>query len=166
MKVINNNVKKLFVGLAIILLMIPSEGCTKARRDVPIYQDELPKIHCEKCISCYKDLSKCQVADMPQPKYKRAKHIVGRASWYGPGFHGRKTASGQRFNKHSLTAAHRTLPLGSKVLITNLKNNESVVVEINDRGPFVKGRIIDLSQAAAQAIGIHGIEKVQITKLN
>lgn len=77
------------------------------------------------------------------------------ASWYGPGFHGRKTASGERFNQNERTAAHRKLPLGSEVTVTNLKNGKSVEVEINDRGPYVKGRGIDLSKAAAQQIGMH-----------
>lgn len=90
----------------------------------------------------------------------------GRASWYGPGFHGHRTASGERFNRHAYTAAHKTLPLHSRVLVTNLANNESVVVKINDRGPFVRGRVIDLSQAAARAIGIRGVGKVEITALD
>lgn len=78
----------------------------------------------------------------------------GIASWYGPGFHGRKTASGERFNQNALTAAHRYLPFGTKVKVTNLRNGNSVVVRINDRGPFIKGRIIDLSAGAARVIGV------------
>jgi rare lipoprotein A len=79
----------------------------------------------------------------------------GIASWYGPGFHGRSTANGERFNKYDLTAAHRTLPFGTRVRVVNTRNNRSVVVRINDRGPFTGGRIIDLSYGAAKAIGIH-----------
>lgn len=86
----------------------------------------------------------------------------GVASWYGPGFHGKKTASGQRFNTHALTAAHKTLRLGTKVKVTNLFNNKSVIVLINDRGPFVRGRIIDLSQAAKQRIEMGGTARVSI----
>lgn len=89
----------------------------------------------------------------------------GHASWYGPGFDGHRTASGERFSRHAYTAAHKTLPLNSHVLVTNLANNESVVVRINDRGPFVRGRLIDLSQAAARAIGIRGTGRVAITDL-
>jgi rare lipoprotein A len=89
----------------------------------------------------------------------------GHASWYGPGFDGRRTASGERFSRHGYTAAHKTLPLHSRVLVTNLANNESVVVRINDRGPFVRGRLIDLSQAAARAIGIRGVGRVAVTDL-
>ena len=81
---------------------------------------------------------------------------VGRASWYGPTFYGKKTASGAIFHKHDLTAAHRTLPLGTEVRVTNLANERSVDVLVNDRGPFVSGRIIDLSWEAANRIGIIG----------
>lgn len=90
----------------------------------------------------------------------------GHASWYGPGFDGHRTASGERFSRHAYTAAHKSLPLHSRVLVTNLANNESVVVKINDRGPYVRGRLIDLSQAAARAIGIRGVGKVEITALD
>jgi len=79
---------------------------------------------------------------------------MGRASWYGPRFHGKKTAAGERFNQHHLTAAHRRLPLGTQVEVTNLKNGRKVRVRINDRGPYVKGRVIDLSRAAAQRLGM------------
>ena len=73
------------------------------------------------------------------------------ASWYGPGFHGRKTASGARFNQHAMTAAHKKLPFGTKVKVTY--KGRSVIVTINDRGPFTKGRSLDLSMAAARKIG-------------
>lgn len=77
----------------------------------------------------------------------------GIASWYGPGFHGRRTANGEVFNQNELTAAHKTLPFNTKVLVTNTKNNRSVIVRINDRGPFIGKRIIDLSEESAQRIG-------------
>lgn len=73
----------------------------------------------------------------------------GRVSWYGPGFHGRQTASGEIFDSGDLTMAHRSLPLGSRVLVTNLDNGRSVVLRVNDRGPYAGGRIGDLSRAAA-----------------
>src|SRR6478672_3215486 len=95
-----------------------------------------------------------------------AKRIqAGPASWYGPGFHGKRTANGERFNTHALTAAHRTLPFGSQVKVTNERTGKSVVVRINDRGPFTGGRIIDLSQAAARAVGISGVGKVSLALL-
>ena len=80
----------------------------------------------------------------------------GVASWYGPGFHGHSTTSGERYDQHSLTAAHPTLPLGTRCRVTNLETGRSVEVRINDRGPFAKGRAIDLSYAAASAIGMIG----------
>ena len=88
----------------------------------------------------------------------------GGASWYGPGFHGRRTASGERFNSRALTAAW-SLPFGSRVRVTNERTGRSVVVRINDRGPFVGGRVIDLSKAAAQAVGISGVGKVKLARL-
>ena len=89
---------------------------------------------------------------------------VGTASWYGPGFHGRKTASGETFNQHAFTAAHRSLPLGTTAIVTNLETGKSVRVKINDRGPYVRGRKIDLSHAAAQRLGMKkmGVTKVKI----
>jgi rare lipoprotein A len=81
---------------------------------------------------------------------------TGISSWYGPGFHGRKTASGEVYDKHELTAAHRTLQMPSLVRVTHLDNGRSVIVRINDRGPFAKGRIIDVSQRAAELLGMIG----------
>jgi rare lipoprotein A len=77
---------------------------------------------------------------------------VGTASWYGPGFHGRKTASGERFDQNKLTAVHRSLPLDTVVKVTNLDNGKAVKVSINDRGPYVGKRVIDLSRAAARKL--------------
>jgi len=85
---------------------------------------------------------------------KKGRVEKGQASWYGKKFHGKKTASGERFNMYGYTAAHKTLPFGTKVRVTNLDNGKKVVVRINDRGPFVKGRVIDLSYAAAKKIGM------------
>jgi rare lipoprotein A len=81
---------------------------------------------------------------------------TGLASWYGRRFHGKLTASGEVFNQEKMTAAHRTLPWGSRVKVTNLANGKSVEVRINDRGPFGKGRIIDVSRAAARVLGMVG----------
>ena len=81
---------------------------------------------------------------------------TGLASWYGPKFHGNRTSSKEIFNMYDMTAAHRFLPFGTYVMVTNLQNNKSVMVRINDRGPFVRGRIIDLSYAAARAIDMIG----------
>jgi rare lipoprotein A len=87
------------------------------------------------------------------------------ASWYGPGFQGRQTANGERFDTNEMTAAHRTLPFGTKVKVTNKSTGKTVVVRINDRGPYAHGRVIDLSKASAQAIGISGVANVTLAKL-
>jgi rare lipoprotein A len=79
---------------------------------------------------------------------------TGKASWYGGEFHGRQTATGERFDQNRLTAASRTLPLGSRARVTNLDNGRSVEVEITDRGPFARGRVLDLSRAAARELGM------------
>ena len=98
-------------------------------------------------------------------QHKQVKHKMnGTASWYSYQASNRshKTASGEVFSPHKHTAAHRTLPFGTKVKVTNLKNNKSVMVVINDRGPFVKGRIIDLSKSAAKVINMDGVQKVNL----
>jgi len=87
-------------------------------------------------------------------------------SWYGPEFHGKKTASGQKYDMYAMTAAHKTLPLLSYAKVTNLKNHRSVVVRINDRGSFHGKRDMDLSYAAAKELGIRGLGSVEITPLS
>jgi len=79
---------------------------------------------------------------------------TGMASWYGARFHGRRTASGEPFDMHALTAAHRTLPFGTLCRVTNRRNGRSVIVRVNDRGPYGKGRVIDVSRAAAEALDL------------
>jgi rare lipoprotein A len=91
--------------------------------------------------------------------------IRGRASWYGPGFHGRRTASGERFNRHGSTLAHRGLPFGTRLEITNLKNGRSAVGRVTDRGPHVRGRVVDLSEALARRLGIRGVGSVRCVVL-
>ncbi|HAL66740.1 MAG TPA: septal ring lytic transglycosylase RlpA family lipoprotein [Pseudomonas sp.] len=106
----------------------------------------------------------------------RASHYIdprgydrtGTASYYGARHHGKRTASGEAFNQHGLTAAHRNLPFGSRVLVTNLANRRSVVVRINDRGPHARSRLIDLSRAAAEKIGMvrSGTARVRVQGLS
>ena len=86
----------------------------------------------------------------PEPRFAQQ----GVASWYGKRFHKKRTASGERYNMHDLTAAHRTLPLDTIVRVTNLDNHLTVLVRVNDRGPFKRGRVIDLSASAAEALGM------------
>jgi len=90
------------------------------------------------------------------------------ASWYGPGFHGRKTANGEKYDQNAMTAAHKTLPLPSWVKVTRVDNGKSIIVRVNDRGPFAKGRIIDLSAAAAKKLGTQksGLKKVRVQYLS
>jgi rare lipoprotein A (peptidoglycan hydrolase) len=116
-------------------------------------------------------------ADRPPEAVKKTKKTgslrnrltqLGKASWYGPGFHGKPTASGEVFDQSLMTAAHNTFPLGSRAKVTNLANGHSVEVRINDRGPHAAGRIIDLSRAAAGALGIVGlgVARVQVEALS
>ena len=90
---------------------------------------------------------------------------MGTASWYGEPFHGRRTANGEVYDMHRLTAAHKTLPFDTLLRVENLDNGREVVVRVNDRGPFVKGRILDLSYGAARTLGMHvaGLARVRIT---
>ncbi len=98
------------------------------------------------------------------PKHDPNYEATGLASFYGKNHHGKQTANGERFDMHALSAAHTTLPLPSCVLVTNLENNKSIVLRVNDRGPFVKGRIIDVSYAAAKELGFigAGLTKVRV----
>lgn len=101
------------------------------------------------------------------PKYEPDYDEVGIASWYGPNFHGKSTANGERFNQWAMTAAHTTLPLPSMVRVTRTDNGKSIIVRVNDRGPFAESRIIDLSRAAAEALGTDkmGLAKVRVQYL-
>ncbi|HLL24263.1 MAG TPA: septal ring lytic transglycosylase RlpA family protein [Kofleriaceae bacterium] len=114
----------------------------------------------------------CGAPSKPPPK-KRTGAVDtrgqqgGKASWYGGRHHGGPTASGERFNKRAMTAAHRSLPFGTRVRVTNLRNGRSVTVRINDRGPFTRGRIIDLSEAAAEKLDMieAGVVPVRLERL-
>jgi rare lipoprotein A len=122
----------------------------------------------------YKILTAAMVAiliSLPMSASARVKEghtQSGVASYYHDSLHGRKTASGEVYNKRAVSAAHKSLPLGTKVRVTKLSNGKSIVVRINDRGPFVKGRIIDLSRSAAKKLGIinSGIAKVKVEVLS
>jgi rare lipoprotein A len=96
---------------------------------------------------------------------RKTKTEIGRASWYGRIFQNKKTASGEPYDMYDLTAAHRSLPIGSWVKVTDLKSERSVVVRINDRGPVAKSRILDLSYAAAKILGMRGVDRVRLDVL-
>lgn len=93
---------------------------------------------------------------------------IGYASWYGPGFHGKKTANGEIYNQNAMTAAHKSLPLSTKIKVTNLENNKSVFLRVNDRGPYHGNRILDLSKKAAEQLGVlaKGTAKIKLQVLN
>lgn len=91
-----------------------------------------------------------------------------KASWYGPGFHGRQTANGERYDQMAYTVAHKSMKFGTLLKITNLKNGRSLVVRVNDRGPYIEGRELDLSKAAAHELGLikKGVARVKVEKIN
>lgn len=106
-------------------------------------------------------------ASIPPRVVQPPKSDYVTASWYGPKFYGRPTASGERFNMYAMTCAHKEFPFGTRLLVTNLRNNKSVVVTVNDRGPFIPGRDLDLSYGAAKEIGLieAGVGRVRIQHL-
>ena len=107
----------------------------------------------------------CSVATAPLSPAQAADYDrAGKASWYGKRYHGRTTASGERFDMNAMTAAHRSLPFGTRVRVTNLANRRSVVLTINDRGPYAGGRIIDVSRRAAEILGMvrKGVVRVRV----
>lgn len=97
-----------------------------------------------------------------RPKHEPDYNVVGITSWYGDKFHGKPTATGEIFNKNDMTAAHKTLPLNSMLYVTNIETGKSVYVRLNDRGPFIGNRIIDLSEGAAKALDIDALAKVRV----
>lgn len=104
---------------------------------------------------------------MAGPPPRKGAELVGTASWYGPKYHGRTTASGERYDMEALTAAHRTLPFGTRVRVTNLVNGRKIVLKVNDRGPFIAGRVIDVSRRAARELDFleAGLAEVRIEVL-
>jgi rare lipoprotein A len=145
----------------IVLIFILIVGCTSVPRYISLssssrssssrsssnYKRKLPS-------SKAKNPKLIPVIKNPKLSYKQSWH--GMASYYGKKFHGKKTANGEIYNMHAFTAAHKTLPLGTMVKVTNIANRKSVIVKINDRGPYIQGRIIDLSYAAAQKLDYVG----------
>ncbi len=131
-------------------------------KQIPFPSDEEPAIGYFKVGNPYKIKGRTYY---PKEKYQYSE--TGVASWYGPGFHGKMTANGEIFNQYELTAAHRTLQMPSMVRVTNLENGKSIIVRVNDRGPFANDRIIDLSQKAAEVIGMKkaGTARVRVDVL-
>ena len=141
---------------------------TKAHKAVNVSSDDKPvkakkkvaHVQKSKKVASVKKSTKVAKSSQGGSSYQS-----GMASWYGGKFHGRKTANGETYNMNALTAAHKTLPFGTKVRVTNTRNGDSVVVRINDRGPFIAGRVIDLSRAAAGQIGVSGVAPVKLAIL-
>ena len=118
------------------------------------------------CASTAKPSVSASTASSSQPQPKKHWYQIGKASWYGDYFQGRATASGENYNMTDLTCAHRSLPIGTLIRVTNLGNHKSVVVRVNDRGPFLASRVVDLSYAAAHFLGFNGTTKVRLDVLN
>lgn len=152
MKLAMNN---MFKKLSMVVCLLALAACSGSHQHVPYdvveYAHGTPKEPSVKIGPPYKVMGE-NYYPKDDPHYNE----VGLASWYGPNFHGKSTANGERYNQWALTAAHRTLPMPSIVRVTDLDTSKSVLVRVNDRGPFAKGRIIDLSRAAAEELGIMG----------
>jgi rare lipoprotein A len=133
--------KHLFTAAAILSLAVPVNAASPAAT-------QMPKSSFDGVQNTNWDPTSVDRIESLQAK------LASTASWYGPGFHGRRTASGEIFNQHAMTAAHKSLPFGTKVKVTNLNNGRSVVIRVNDDGPHIPGRVIDLSQGAAAKIGM------------
>jgi rare lipoprotein A len=173
---------------AVIVLMLLLAGCASTPKHPPetkgpsYYADDGPPA-AETIPPGLADLPDAVPKDEPYHKYANRPYTVfgrtytpvlnkeptkerGIASWYGRKFHGQKTASGEPYDMFAMTAAHPTLPIPSYAKVTNVKNGKSVVVRINDRGPFVGGRSLDLARGAARAIGLHSTGSVRMVVLN
>lgn len=146
----------------------PNTGATKSKQTTlatttAMPQPKLPTVAAQPttpAVTAQKPITQAKKEAKPKPEGNAFQH--GVASWYGPGFHNRLTANGERYNMDAMTAAHKTLPFGTVVVVQSATTGKTVTVRINDRGPFIKGRVIDLSRAAAKKLGIHksGIQKV------
>ena len=134
--------KRIFLTIAVVFFILT--GCAKRESDVVIYSNK----------SAQQSYSVNGKFYHPKKRVFSGWTQKGIASWYGPNFHGKHTSNGEIYNMYAFTAAHKTLPMNTIVKVTNLNNGKSVVVRINDRGPFVRGRIIDLSYIAAKKIGL------------
>jgi rare lipoprotein A len=158
-----------------LMALISSQGCgivadpnnPLSSRGVPPSESQPSNLPTDKLPAPAQQHETLPTAKIPAPSRPTTTQ-TGLASWYGPKFHGKVTASGEVFNQDQFTAAHPTLPWGSRVKVINLDNGKSVDVRINDRGPFKRGRIIDLSRAAARALGMvgRGITTVRIESLS
>lgn len=157
------------LGLAGVALALWLSGCSALRHssagdrlralspaETPKAPASLLPTHSHPTLSALPSATDVQAKYLPVITPQSVASQIGLASWYGPRFHGKRTANGEVYNQHALTAAHKTLPLGSRAIVTNLNTGQSIEVRINDRGPFIQGRVIDLSHAAARRVGVLG----------
>lgn len=159
--------------MGVMMLALVLGACSTASETVRLPPPPLsppPKVNCErpKAVGRYKVGEPYKVAGIVyRPVESWDYDARGRASWYGAGFHGKQTANGEVFDQDALTAAHQTLPLPSVVRVTNLENGRSLVLRVNDRGPFVAGRILDVSRKAARLLKFHdkGVTQVRVQVL-
>lgn len=142
--------KRKLIGLSVVAAVLGLAGCAVSRRlsEAPAYGAA--------------PASKPSEAEDEGGRWRA--YETGVASWYGGRWHGRKTANGERYNQNSMTAAHKKLAFNTRVRVTNLRTGKSCIVRINNRGPYVRGRVIDLSAAAARKIGSHagGLSRVKL----
>lgn len=162
-----NGAKQPIIQLGDAVLLTVDAGTAQAA-GLPAQQ--LAKVWCKQLRSALgepQDLT-AQWASTVNKQWVRPLVAQGMASWYGPGFHGRHAADGSVYNQHAMTAAHKTLPFGTKVKVTNVNNGRSCVVRITDRGPFIAGRVLDVSKAAAATLGMlsSGVARIQLQVLN
>jgi len=153
---------RLFSSVAAVSGILLLSGCSSKKTEPPRYSSTkfTSAARHKATMRCYTVLGKKYT-----PTYVSiGETMTGISSWYGPNFHGKLTSNGERYNMHAKTAAHKTWPMDTMVKVTNLQNGKSTIVRINDRGPFVKGRIIDCSYAAGKELGLDkmGIAKVKI----
>jgi rare lipoprotein A len=147
-----------------VAVAMPSSEVQGPSNDVAIREADSESAPPENLI---KQVLPTPIAPAPKPAPRVVHSAKGEASWYGPGFYGNRTANGETFRPGTLTAAHRTLPFGTKVRVTNLWNGRSAIVRINDRGPFHGNRVIDLAHGAAHTLGLtaSGIAQVRLDVL-
>ncbi len=152
------NVQKIVIYITLFAMIMIGFGACASKKPKKTYKNGTPATQ-----RSYKVLGKRY-----HPTYVRlGQKMKGVSSWYGPNFHGKMTSNGEKYNMHARTAAHKTWPMNTMVKVSNLQNGKSTIVRINDRGPFVSGRIIDCSYKAGKEIGLDrmGIAKVQIQVL-
>jgi len=143
---------------------LAASGCASNSAAKPVNAAKFKQKKIDKTLQPYQSVGKPYKikGKTYKPKHEPKYDEKGIASWYGPGFHGKPTASGEPFNMYAMTAAHPTLPLNSYLHVTNLENGKKIIVRLNDRGPFAEKRIIDLSKGAAQKLGITGLAKLRV----